>query len=103
MNEPMFLTLDEVLQLHTEALEHFGGQDGIRDITLIESAIATPCQAFGGEFLHTDLAAMAGAYLYHLARQPRIYRRQLTNGSRRLASPPYVFLALNSCRIRFSP
>ena len=52
VNEPLFLTLDEVLQLHAESLEHFGGDEGIRDIGLIESAIATPRQGFGGQSLH---------------------------------------------------
>jgi prophage maintenance system killer protein len=40
MNEPIFLTLAEVLQLHAEALEHFGGAAGIRDMGAIESEIA---------------------------------------------------------------
>ncbi|HEY1685254.1 MAG TPA: hypothetical protein VGG19_10860 [Tepidisphaeraceae bacterium] len=40
MNDPLFLTLDEVLQLRDESLEHFGGSDGIRELELIESAIA---------------------------------------------------------------
>jgi death-on-curing protein len=97
MNEPMFLTLDEVLQLHAEALEHFGGQDGIRDITLIESAIATPRQTFAGEFLHADLAAMAGAYLYHLASN-----HGFIDGNKRVgARAAYVFLALNGCEVDF--
>jgi death-on-curing protein len=97
MNEPMFLTLDEVLELKAEALEHFGGQDGIRDITLIESAIATPRQTFAGEFLHADLAAMAGAYLYHLASN-----HGFIDGNKRVgARAAYVFLALNGCEVDF--
>ena len=95
MNEPLFLTLDEVLQLHAEALEHFGGAQGIRDITLVESAIATPRQAFGGQYLHPDLASMAAAYLFHLASN-----HAFVDGNKRIgARAASVFLALNGCEV----
>ena len=68
MDTPIFLTLDQVLRLHSRQIEGFGGSDGIRDIELIESAIAQPQQCFGGEYLHETLAEMAAAYLFHLTK-----------------------------------
>lgn len=66
MNTPIFLSLDDVLQIHQYQLEEYGGSDGIRDIGLIESAIAQPQQQFGGAYVHSDIATMSAAYLFHL-------------------------------------
>lgn len=97
MNAPLFLTLNEVLQLHAEALEHFGGQDGIRDLALLESAIAMPRQGFAGQYLHPDLASMASAYLFHLASN-----HAFIDGNKRVgARAAYVFLGMNGCDVDF--
>ena len=66
MNDPRFLSLDEVLRLHTYQIENFGGAEGILEIGLLESAIAMPRQGFGGSYFHPDLASMAAAYLFHI-------------------------------------
>lgn len=66
MSEPTFLTLDEVLALHADQLERYGGALGLRDVALLESAVGTPQATFGGGFLHPTLAEMAAAYLFHL-------------------------------------
>ena len=42
------ITLEEVLQLHEKSIKDYGGSSGIRDINLLESAIARPYQSFGG-------------------------------------------------------
>ncbi len=55
MKEPTFLTVNEVMVIHAEQIETFGGIDGIRDTGLLESAVMMPQASFGGEYLHTDL------------------------------------------------
>jgi len=57
--EPRFLTLDEVLSLHADGIANFGGDPGVRDLGLIESATMAAQQTWGGEFLCSDLAEMA--------------------------------------------
>jgi hypothetical protein len=42
MNDPMFLTLDEVLELHAYQIGKFGGSPDLREIGLLESAIDIP-------------------------------------------------------------
>jgi len=64
--EPRFLTLDDVLRLHTWQLEQYGGSAGVRDQGLLEAAIAQPQAGFGGEYLHADIWEMAAAYLFHI-------------------------------------
>lgn len=65
---PEFLTTEDVLALHEEAIEAFGGAHGIRDQGLLESAVAAPQATFGGDCLHEDLFAMAAAYAFHLCK-----------------------------------
>ena len=65
---PTFLTLDEVLALHADQISRYGGDTGVRDLTLLQSAVAMPQARFGGEWLHPSLAEMAAAYLFHLVR-----------------------------------
>ena len=91
MDDPLFLSLDHVLRLHAEQLECYGGSDGIRDIQLIESAIAQPQQGFGGEYLHNGLAEMAAAYLFHIAKN-----HGFVDGNKRTATDvALTFLELN--------
>jgi death-on-curing protein len=40
--DPIFLTLDNVIEIHREMIARYGGSDGIRDKGLLESAVATP-------------------------------------------------------------
>jgi len=65
--DPDFLTVDDVLDLHRDQIERYGGDLVIRDRGLIEAAVAMPRQSFGGQFLHADLFEMAAAYAFHLA------------------------------------
>lgn len=67
MIEPIFLTVAEVLGIHREQLDAYGGIHGIRDQTLLESAVMTPQASFGGEYLHSDIFEMAAAYAFHIA------------------------------------
>jgi death-on-curing protein len=62
-----FLLLQEVLSIHRQGLDRYGGQDGIRDLGVIESAIAQPQQGFGGALLHSDIFEMAAAYAFHIS------------------------------------
>jgi death on curing protein len=66
-NKPVFLTEEEVLFLHPEALSRYGGMDGIRDISALKSAVGMPAASFGGEFLHRYPFGMAAAYAFHVA------------------------------------
>jgi death-on-curing protein len=68
MNETLFLNVEEVLEIHTDLIERYGGTNGVRDIGLLQSAVAMPQAGFGDRYLHSDLFEMAAAYLFHLFR-----------------------------------
>jgi death-on-curing protein len=87
----IFLTLDEVFELHLKQIELFGGSAGLRDRGLLESAIAQPSQTFGGAYLHEDLAAMAAAYLFHI-----VSNHPFVDGNKRTGTnAAIVFLDMN--------
>lgn len=67
MAEIRFLSVDDVLAIQENTIAVEGGLAGVRDTGLLESAVLMPQQRFGGEYLHPDLAAMAAAYLFHIA------------------------------------
>jgi death-on-curing protein len=52
--KPEFLTLDEILEIHDDQIQHYGGDVGIRDRRLLESAVAMPQQSFGGQIRSDD-------------------------------------------------
>jgi death on curing protein len=62
-----FLDLHDVLRVHHDQIERYGGEDGVRDLGLLESAVAMPQAGFGGQYFHEDLFEMAAAYLFHIA------------------------------------
>lgn len=70
--EPLFLTLDEVLEIHSQQTELYGGSDGVRDPAGLESAVAMPMATFGGEFLHPTIPSIAAAYLSSTAISGRV-------------------------------
>jgi|ERR1035437_1958190 death-on-curing protein len=90
--EPAFLSLDEVLEIHEQQIERYGGSSGLRDAAGLESAVATPQATFGGEFLHTSIPAMAAAYLFHLCQN-----HPFIDGNKRVgANAAITFLRMNN-------
>lgn len=49
---PVFLSLEDVRELHEDQIKRYGGSAGVRDLGLLLSAIEMPRATFGGEFLH---------------------------------------------------
>jgi death-on-curing protein len=93
--EPTFLTLDEIVAIHRDQIARYGGSEGVRDLGLLQSAIAMPAASFGGQFLHSDLCEMAAAYLFHI-----VQNHPFIDGNKRVgAVAAFVFLALNNLRM----
>ncbi|HVY68903.1 MAG TPA: type II toxin-antitoxin system death-on-curing family toxin [Verrucomicrobiae bacterium] len=85
------LTVEIVREIHAEAIESFGGSDGIRDLALLESAVAAPQAGFGGQSAYADLTEVAAAYLFYLCRN-----HPFIDGNKRAAlGACIVFLRLN--------
>jgi death-on-curing protein len=95
LKEPVFLGLDEVIEIHNDQIKRYGGRAGIRDLELLKSAIAMPSAGFGGDYLHTDIYEMAAAYLFHIARN-----HPFIDGNKRTgAVASVVFLLMNGIEL----
>ena len=69
MNEPLaHPTVEAVKSIHLAVLEAHGGSAGLRDETLLESAIAAPKATMMGQPLFTDPVEIAAAYLFYICR-----------------------------------
>jgi death on curing protein len=89
MNEPIWLDVEILIDLHAEQLALFGGPDGIRDQGMLESALGRPINKF--IYGETDLAVLAAAYAFGIARN-----HPFVDGNKRAAfGALIVFLGLN--------
>jgi death-on-curing protein len=85
------LSVELVREIHTEALEKFGGLEGVRDENLLASAVLTPQSSFGGKSPYADIVDVAAAYLFYICGN-----HPFLDGNKRTAMmAAIVFLRLN--------
>jgi death-on-curing protein len=95
VNEPAWITYDQVVAIHSRQLRRFGGAPGLRDEGLLQSAIERPINKWNYE--QADLAALAGAYAFGLAKN-----HAFVDGNKRIAFMAMMtFLRKNG--VRFAP
>ena len=95
---PRFLSVEEVLELHEQLVQRFGGSHGLRDLGMLESAVAMPQAGFGDSYLHDDVFEMAAAYLFHI-----VMNHPFIDGNKRAGThAALVFLADNGYTIELS-
>jgi death on curing protein len=91
MTEPRFLSVEDVIEIHVDQIERYGGSLGVRGVELLRSAIGMPEAGFGDHYLHADLFEMAAAYLYHI-----VQNHPFIDGNKRTGTmAAFVFLKLN--------
>ena len=90
-----YLSLQEVISLHSLLIAQTGGSSGLRDRGALESAVAQPEASFGGEDLYPDLASKAGALGHSL-----IQNHPFVDGNKRIGHAAIeVFLLVNGHEI----
>ncbi|MCK4623959.1 MAG: type II toxin-antitoxin system death-on-curing family toxin [Phycisphaerae bacterium] len=90
--EYIFLTVEQVIALNLRAIRKDGGVHGVLNRNLLLSATAMPRVTFDGRYLHESVAAMAGAYLFHVCQA-----HAFCDGNKRTAVlAAVVFLDLNA-------
>ncbi len=93
-----YLTLIEVLELHRRIIQQSGGALGVRDLGLLESAIAQPRMTFSGEELYTSLIEKAAALGFSI-----IMNHPFIDGNKRTGHAALeTFLILNGMEISVS-
>jgi death on curing protein len=94
VDEPVWLSRPIVEALHADQVREHGGQLGLRDIGLLESALARPQNVWTYE-PDADLAALAAEYGFGLARN-----HAFLDGNKRVAFvATNVFLIMNGLEI----
>jgi death-on-curing protein len=93
-----YLTLGEVVELHRRILDQSGGAAGVRDLGLLESALAQPKATFGGNDLHPTLIDKAAALGFSL-----VANHPFVDGNKRIGHAAMeTFLVLNGVEIEAS-
>ena len=91
------LTKEQILCLHGDLIEQFGGIHGIRDEGLLESALFTPFQTFEGQDLYPTVLEKAGRLGYGLIRN-----HPFLDGNKRIGvHAMLVFLAVNGISLSY--
>jgi death-on-curing protein len=63
-----FIPKKVILYFHEQLIQIYGGSPGIRDESLLNSAIQQPKSSFDGNYLHNSIFEMASAYGFHLCK-----------------------------------
>jgi death-on-curing protein len=93
-----YLTLDELLEIHFHMIDKFGGLRGVRDKTLLQSAVDLPKSTMFGEDLYPTIYDKAAAYLFCI-----IKNHPFNDANKRTGcTVTYLFLQANNIPIRFS-
>lgn len=83
--------------LHTQLIQQTGGSEGVRDYNLLDSALETPFQSFGGDELYPTIQAKAARLGYGL-----IKNHCMIDGNKRIGKHSMlVFLALNGIELKY--
>ncbi len=91
-----YLTTPQVLALHDQMVKRFGGSFGVRDITLIESAVERPKPTFDGKDLYKGVFLKAAALMHSLLKN-----HAFVDGNKRTAYISCgVFLRLNGYKLQ---
>ncbi|MCT8335775.1 type II toxin-antitoxin system death-on-curing family toxin [Leptospira sp. 85282-16] len=91
LDETIFLSIEDVILIHKNQIELYGGAADIRDHGLLESAINQPMTTFDGVSLHPSLFDKAATYLFYLCKN-----HPFLDGNKRVAlASSLVFLDIN--------
>ena len=90
------LSKEDILALHRDLIDTFGGAPGIRDEGLLDSAVHAPFQTFGNAEFYPTLEEKASRLGYGLT-----VNHPFLDGNKRIgAHAMLTFLALNGCFLR---
>lgn len=95
----IYLSLEQVIEIHDNVISEFGGLRGIRDKGLLESAVMSPMMAAFGNELYPTVHEKAAAYMYFLVKN-----HPFLDGNKRTgAKTSIIFLRLNKIDVEYTP
>lgn len=94
----IFFGYEQVVKIHSSLIAKTGGMDGIRDKNLLDSALKSPFQTFGGRELYPDIFDKAAQLCYSL-----VENHPFADGNKRIGVHlTLLFLKLNNVNISYS-
>lgn len=94
----IFFDYEQVIKLHSTLISKTGGIDGVRDDNLLDSALKTPFQTFGGKDLYPKILDKASQLCYSL-----IENHPFTDGNKRIrVHLTLLFLKINNIELTYS-
>ena len=94
MKSTIFPTLTETIELQKELIKRFGGEKGVRDMGLLESALSRPKSGY-----YESLSLQAAALMQSLA-----LNHSFIDGNKRVAfALTAIFLRMNGYKLIVSP
>lgn len=96
-NEIVFLTVEQVIALHAEAIQRYAPQESrhILDRGLLESSVMAPRQTWDGDYIYPTVTAMAAQYLFGINQN-----HAFENGNKRVAfAACSTFLQMNGYQL----
>lgn len=92
------MALEQILVIHEDQIERYGGSHGVRNLALIESAVYRPQTTFAGKELYDSIFDKAAALLHSL-----LLNHAFVDGNKRTAMvSTLTFLELNGYRLEVS-
>jgi death-on-curing protein len=99
VKEPLWISLQYALIAHDEQLAEHGGQEGVRDLSGLESAIMRPQQMLHYASTPPGLARLAAAYAVGISRN-----HPFVDGNKRTALVVcFTFLKINGLNVTAEP
>lgn len=86
-----YLTLEQILVIHEDQIERYGGTSGLRNLELLESAVFRPQSTFDGKDLYEDVFEKTASLIHSL-----ILNHPFIDGNKRTGMVGgLVFLEIN--------
>jgi death-on-curing protein len=96
MPTPIFLTVEELLEIHADQIARYGGNPGVLSLELLQSSVGAPQATFGGILLHENVFKMAAALMFSVVKN-----HAFADGNKRTGTAAaIVFLSLNGIELR---
>lgn len=94
----IILTKDQIIRLHTQLIEATGGSHGLRDESLLESAVNAPFQSFDGHDAYPSAQQKAARLGFGLVKN-----HAFVDGNKRIgAHAMLTFLLLNKIELEYT-
>src|SRR5258708_38215492 len=95
MESIIYLTLEQVVVIHEDQIERYGGTPGLRELSFFESAVFRPQSTFSGKDLYETHFEKAAALMHSL-----IKNHPFIDGNKRTGTvAAFIYLKLNNIKI----